>query len=132
MCAKTSYLLSRKTTTLDKRSINRENKKRSINIKSRYKMAKKKTAQLSIDGLLIENLSEEDRSLIERIIVEKLQKIDDEKKNLKLFSDTYKGKIKVLKAQVDDMVEAIKNKDFSSLDYKYGVDWRESLKNEEA
>lgn len=90
-------------------------------------MAKAKKTTMNLDTILIENLNEEDKAFLERVIVEKLQKIDQAKADLKVYNDTYKDKIKRLKKQVGDMVNAVKVKDISNLDCKYGQEWREDL-----
>lgn len=90
-------------------------------------MAKKAPIFINTDDLLIENLDEKDKAFLERIIVEKLQKINESKANLKIWQGTYKDKISRQKKQVSEMVDAIKNKDISNLDYKYGQEWREEL-----
>jgi mevalonate pyrophosphate decarboxylase len=90
-------------------------------------MAKKAPIFINTDDLLIENLDEKDKAFLERVIVEKLQKINEAKANLKIWQGTYKDKISRQKKQVSEMVDAIKNKDISNLDYKYGQEWREEL-----
>lgn len=90
-------------------------------------MAKAAKISVSLDTVLIENLHSDDKAFLERTIVEKLQKIDQAKADLKVYNDTYKDKIKRLKRHVSDMVNAVKTKDISNLDCKYGQEWREDL-----
>lgn len=90
-------------------------------------MAKKRDSYLGIQEVLIENLDDETKHWLEKEIIQKLYLIESTKSDLKNLKGSFDDRIKGLKKHVNDMLEALKNKDVSSLDYSYGKDWKQEI-----